>query len=83
MLLPTPPFPLRTNTTCDTLFNAFWSSDRSFSLAARAAGEEKVPVEQAAWFGQPAQAEDLPALAEVGPTQPWFALEGGTSMILR
>lgn len=61
---------------------AFWRSDRSFSLAARAAGEEKVPEEQAAWFGQPAQAEDFPAEEEVGPTQPSLALGGGASAMI-
>lgn len=44
-------------------------------------GDENVPEEQAAWLGQPAQAEDFPALAEVGPTQPSLALEGASDMV--
>lgn len=47
-----------------------------------AAGEENAPEEQADWFGQPAQAADLPALEEVGPTQPSLALDGGASAMV-
>lgn len=43
-----------------------------------------MPEEQADWLGQPAQAEDLPALEDVGPTQPSLALDGGASdMVLQ
>jgi len=76
--LPTPPLPLKTRTTWETLEREVWSSDRSFCLAATAAGEEKAPVEQADWLGQPAQAEAFPAFWEVGPTQPSFASEGAS-----
>ena len=78
VLFPTPPFPLSTSMTCDTSDNDVCNIDASFSLAAMAAGEEYAPEEQADWFGQPAQAEDLPASCEVGPTHPALASEGAS-----
>jgi hypothetical protein len=47
--------------TCDTSDSDVRNTATSFSLAAMAAGEENAPEEHADWFGQPAQAEDLPA----------------------
>ena len=44
-----------------------------------AAGEENAPEEHADWFGQPAQAEDLPASCEVGPTHPALASDGAST----
>ena len=34
-------------------------------------------------MGHPAHADDLPALEEVGPTQPSLALDGGASDMVR
>jgi hypothetical protein len=64
--------------TCDTSDNDVRNMEASFSLAAMAVGEENAPEEQDNWFGQPAQAEDLPASCEVGPTHPALASEGAS-----
>ena len=76
VLLPTPPFPLKTSMTCEMLESAFRSIDFSASLAEMAAGDENAPEEQADLLGHPAHAEALPAFWEVGPTQPSLALAG-------
>lgn len=76
VLLPTPPFPLKTSMTCEMLESAFRSIDFSASLAEMAAGDENAPEEQADLLGHPSHAEALPAFWEVGPTQPSLALAG-------
>ena len=79
VLFPTPPFPLSTSMTCETSDSDVRNTATSFSLAAMAAGEENAPEEHADWFGQPAQAEDLPASCEVGPTHPALASDGAST----
>ena len=61
VLLPTPPLPLRTRMTCETLESALRNIDFSASRDAVAAGEENAPEEQADLLGQPSQASALPA----------------------
>ncbi len=76
VLLPTPPFPLKTSMTCEILESACCSIDFSASLAEMAAGDENAPEEQTDLLGHPSHAEALPAFWDVGPTQPSLALAG-------
>ena len=73
---PTPPFPLKTSTTCDTSDSAFCRTEASCCFLAIASGELNAPDAQVVWLGHPAQADDLPASCDAGPTQPTFAFSG-------